>query len=327
MSSGIDARRHGKTAWWGAGVVALFLTAVAALCISSEFSSPALIHLFYFPVLAGAFFFAVPGGVIVGLSSGLLAGPVGEVLLRGAATTPTLDWAIWSATLAGVGYFAGRALETARRREAELNTVVDDTITAFVHAIRAADGSTAAHSQKVAEYAVAIARELKLEPELVEQVRRAALLHDVGKLAVPKEILNKPGPLDPEEWEVIRRHPEVSEGIVACMSHLKPLLPAVRHHHERLDGRGYPDGVKGGDLPLEARIIAVADAFDAMTSRRSYREPMSEQAAVEQLLKNVGSQFDPVVVDAFLRARSISYSAEEVFSQLEALETTVLRKE
>lgn len=319
MSSGIDARRHKRSAWWGAAIVALSVAAVAALHFAFEASSSTLVHLFYVPVLAGAFFFTVPGGVIAGLSSGLLAGPLGEALFRGAVSAPTPDWLIWSASLTGVGFFAGRTLEMLRRREAELHAVVDEAIDAFVHAMSVADGSTAAHSQKVAEYAVAIARELKLPPERVEQVRRAALLHDLGKLAVPKEILNKPGPLNPDEWKVIRRHPEESERIVSRIRCLRELLPAVRHHHERLDGRGYPDGVKGNDLPLEARIIAVADAFDAMTSRRSYREPLSEEAAVEELLKNAGSQFDPMVVDAFLRARNISYSFEEIMSRLGTL--------
>lgn len=314
MSSGIGARQHGKRLWLDAAVVALNVTAVSVLVFAFGSSSSALVHLYYVPVLAGAFFFSALGGVIVGVISGLLAGPVSQVLFQGTLSAPTVDWVIWTVSLAIVGFVVGRALEALRQQEAALNSVIDETINAFVHAIHAADDSTAVHSQKVAEYAVAIAKELKLDADRIEHVRRAALLHDVGKLAVPREILNKAGPLDPDEWEIVRRHPEESERIVSRIHSLHMLLPAVRHHHERIDGRGYPDGIKGRDLPLEARIIAVADAFDAMTSRRAYRQPLSEQEAVEQLLKNAGSQFDPIVVDAFLRARNISYSMKDVVS-------------
>lgn len=318
MSRGITGHPRKQAVWCDALVVGLNVAAVAALFYIFGPTSSALVHLFYVPVLAGAFFFGGLGGVIVGVAAGLSAGIV-STLSSGFTVPPVSDWIVWTASLAGVGFLAGRILETLRRREAALNNMADDTVAAFIHAIRAMDGSTAVHSQKVAEYAVAIARELRLEPERIEQVRRAALLHDVGKLAIPKEILNKNGPLDPEEWEVIRRHPEESERIVSRIASLHPLLPAVRHHHERVDGRGYPDGIKGRALPLEARIITVADAFDAMTSHRAYRAALSEEEAVEQLLQNAGSQFDPMVVDAFLRTRNITYSVDEVASAMRLL--------
>ena len=282
-----------------------------------ESSSSAFVHLFYVPVLAGAFFFRTAGGVAVGAMAGLLSGPARPVF--GAAAMPAADWLIWTTVLVGVGYIGGRAVDTLRKQEAVLDSMAEETVLSFVHAIQAMDGSTAVDSQKVAEYAVAIARELNLPPERVEQVRRAAPLHDVGKLAVPKEVLNKPGPLDPHEWELIRRHPVESERIVGRISVLRARLPALRHHHERVDGRGYPDGVRGRELPLEARIITVADAYDAMTSRRAYREPLSQKEAVEQLLQNAGSQFDPQVVDAFLRALNISYTVEEMAADMPSL--------
>ena len=317
MSSGRRENPRRQGVWWDAFVVALNVAAIAALSYTFESSSSAFVHLFYVPVLAGAFFFRTAGGVAVGAMAGLLSGPARPVF--GAAGMPAADWLIWTTVWVGVGYIGGRAVDTLRKQEAVLDSMAEETVLSFVHAIQAMDGSTAAHSQKVAEYAVAIARELNLPPERVEQVRRAALLHDVGKLAVPKEVLNKPGPLDPHEWELIRRHPVESERIVGRISVLRALLPALRHHHERVDGRGYPDGVRGRELPLEARIITVADAYDAMTSRRAYREPLSQKEAVEQLLQNAGSQFDPQVVDAFLRALNISCTVEEMAADMPSL--------
>jgi len=169
-------------------------------------------------------------------------------------------------------------------------------------ALDALDGPTARHSENVAVYATAIAHEMRLEPCRIARVRWAALFHDVGKLTIPPEILNKNGPLNDKEWAIVKRHPIESVRIVGTVQRLQALLPAVRHHHERMDGRGYPDGVCGEDFPLEARIISVADAFDAMTSDRPYRAALSRDDAFEELHRHVGTQFDPDVVDAFLRA-------------------------
>ena len=303
MSSGRRENPRRQGVWWDAFVVALNVAAVAALSYTFESSSSAFVHLFYVPVLAGAFFFRTAGGVAVGAMAGLLSGPARPVF--GAAAMPAADWLIWTTVLVGVGYIGGRAVDTLRKQEAVLDSMAEERCSASC-AIQAMDGSTAAFPEGGDAQWPSPGAESA--PERVEQVRRAALLHDVGKLAVPKEVLNKPGPLDPHEWELIRRHPVESERIVGRISVLRALLPALRHHHERVDGRGYPDGVRGRELPLEARIITVADAYDAMTSRRAYREPLSQKEAVEQLLQNAGSQFDPQVVDAFLRALNISYT-------------------
>ena len=138
-----------------------------------------------------------------------------------------------------------------------------------------------------------------LEGEALEEVVRGAELHDVGKMAVPDEILHKPGALTAEEWGFIRRHTIIGERILAAAPALTGVARLVRASHERWDGNGYPDGLEGGRIPLGARIIAVCDAFDAMTSERPYSEPMSAQDAVEELWRCAGGQFDPAVVAAF----------------------------
>lgn len=319
MSSGIAIGHPNRSSLWGTIVTSVGLATVAALTYTFGTASPALVHFFYVPVLAGAFFFGAPGGVVVGLGAGILAGPIASLLPVAFAAPTTIDWIVWTTCFTGVGFATGRITHELNARHRDMHVLTEDTIRALVHTIHVIDGATALHSQKVADHAVAIAHELKLPLERVEHVRRAALLHDVGKLAIPKEILHKPGPLNPEEWDIIRKHPVESERIVERVANLQALLPAVRHHHERIDGRGYPDGVKGCALSLEARIITVADAFDAMTSPRAYRQALTEEQAVEQLLQNAGSQFDPVVVDAFLRARNISYTADQLASAMPSM--------
>jgi HD-GYP domain-containing protein (c-di-GMP phosphodiesterase class II) len=138
-----------------------------------------------------------------------------------------------------------------------------------------------------------------LPPEQVERVRHAGELHDAGKVAIPDAILSKPGPLDDEEWAFIRRHPLIGERIVASAPSLVEVAHLVRSTHERWDGGGYPDGLAGDGIPLGSRIVAVADAFDAMVSERPYSTALTREEAVAELRRNAGTQFDPAVVEAF----------------------------
>jgi two-component system, cell cycle response regulator len=153
----------------------------------------------------------------------------------------------------------------------------------------------------IGELAIAVGRELHMGPEGLDEVARAAELHDVGKIAVPDAILDKPGALDPVEWSFMRRHPLIGERILLAAPALRPVARLVRSSHERWDGGGYPDGLRGDEIPLGARVVAVCDAFEAMTSERPYREPVSEEDALEELRRCAGTQFDPMVVDAFCR--------------------------
>ncbi|MFJ9537936.1 HD-GYP domain-containing protein [Streptomyces sp. NPDC101225] len=176
------------------------------------------------------------------------------------------------------------------------------TIRALVQAVDIKDEYTRGHSERVGQASMMIARELGLDDERTEVLRFAGILHDVGKLGVPTRLLRKDGPLTPEERRVIELHPEYGHEMVRGIGFLGEARAAVLHHHERLDGSGYPYGLVGGQIPESARVVAVADAFDAMTSTRSYRRARPVPVALEELRRCAGSQFDPRMVTALVRA-------------------------
>jgi diguanylate cyclase (GGDEF)-like protein len=159
------------------------------------------------------------------------------------------------------------------------------------------------HAAEVGALAVETGRRLGLDERALEELELAAELHDIGKVAVSDAILEKPGPLDELEWEIVRRHTVLGQELLEATEALRPLSPVVRASHERWDGGGYPDRLAGADIPLGARIIAVCDAYDAMTSDRAYRRRLPGDLALQELAATAGSQFDPDVVDAFLSGR------------------------
>jgi HD-GYP domain-containing protein (c-di-GMP phosphodiesterase class II) len=165
-------------------------------------------------------------------------------------------------------------------------------------AVDARDGFTGSHSDRVGELAARIARRLGVEEAQIELTRVAASLHDLGKLAIPEEILRKPGTLNESERLVLQRHPQIGHRMLESLG-VEPIADWVLHHHERWDGDGYPDRLRGEEIPLGARIIFVADAYDAMTSERVYERSLSPSEALEELERCSGSQFDPTIVDAF----------------------------
>ncbi len=194
----------------------------------------------------------------------------------------------------------GQAIENAR-----LYTVLKwqyvDTVTALAEAIEKRDPYTGGHVRRVVVYCLLLGAEMGLEVAELEKLRLASTLHDVGKIAVPDDVLRKPAPLDESEVEVMQRHPVDGADIVSRIRDLREILPGVRSHHERLDGRGYPDGLYDSEIPPSARIIAVADTFDAMTSQRPYREARTPQDAAREIQAGAGTQFCPDVVAAFER--------------------------
>jgi putative nucleotidyltransferase with HDIG domain len=191
------------------------------------------------------------------------------------------------------------SLEEAHRQVIERSTAALEALSATVDA---RDTYTAGHSRRVAASARVIAQELGLDGHELDVVDQAALLHDIGKIGVPDAVLLKEGPLTAAEWVVMRSHPEEGARIIERLGYLDEVVPGIRFHHERIDGRGYPDGLLGDEIPLAARIIHVADALDAMTTKRLYREERSFEEALEEIRRGRGTDFCAVCVDAFERA-------------------------
>ena len=161
------------------------------------------------------------------------------------------------------------------------------------------DDATEGHCERVAKLTVELARQMNVPDEALLDMERGALLHDVGKIGVPDAVLNKPDELNEREWEAMRKHPLLAGLMVGKVSVLEGAMPILMHHHERYDGNGYPFGLTAKKIPVEARIFAVVDSYDAMTSNRPYRDAMSHADAIDEIGANSGTQFDPVVVEAF----------------------------
>ena len=181
----------------------------------------------------------------------------------------------------------------------------NDTVRALVRALDMHGPGEGGHAERVAVYAVATGEKLGLDDDELLLLRRAAALHDVGKIAVDRRLLTKLGELSEEEFDEIRLHAKLAEEVIESLPWLRPALPAIRHHHERWDGRGYPDGLAGDSIPLSARIIAVAETFDHLTTCTGWRHQMTEVEAVAEVERSSGSQFDPEVVEAFVSVQSL----------------------
>jgi putative nucleotidyltransferase with HDIG domain len=211
---------------------------------------------------------------------------------------------------------ASETISEQNDRLVETSQVVIERSTAALEALSATvdarDTYTAGHSRRVRELAFAIGKELDLSPDELETLNQAALLHDIGKIAVPDAVLLKHGPLDAGEWLLMRAHPQEGARIIQKLGYLEDVVPAIRHHHERVDGQGYPDGLSNDAIPMAARIIHVADALDAMTTRRVYREAMSLEQALEELHRGRGTDFCSRCVDALdaaLESGSLKHGA------------------
>jgi putative nucleotidyltransferase with HDIG domain len=185
---------------------------------------------------------------------------------------------------------------------AEQQRAYDSTVRALIQAVETKDVYTRGHSERVSAAAVLIAREIGMREDRVASLRYAGMLHDIGKLGVPTRVLQKSGRLSPEELSAIQLHPVRGLEMVREIEFLDEALAGIMHHHERLDGRGYPMGLQGEQIPEFARVIAVADAFDSMTTTRSYRGARSVENALSELQRCAGSQFDPPMVDALVSA-------------------------
>ena len=268
-----------------------------------------------------------PDTAVVMVTAVAETGTAVDALKRGANNYLTKPFDLEEVLLSVERSLEKRNLELANREyrdhlEKKVNEQTEQARETFLGAIKslasaleAKDRYTLGHSDRVTERAVIIAGEAGLSERRIEQIRLAGTVHDIGKIGVPESILQKPGRLTEEEYDQVKLHPDTSELILEPIIHDREVLSIVRHHHERFDGRGYPAGLKGEDISLGARIVAIADAYDAMTSDRPYRDGMSLDEAKKQLLSNRGSQFDPSLIEVFIsieeKLRSCPFSVEQ----------------
>jgi HD-GYP domain-containing protein (c-di-GMP phosphodiesterase class II) len=215
------------------------------------------------------------------------------------------------------------ALEHSNR---ELMEAYDSTLEGWSKALELRDEETEGHTQRVTDLTIRLARRMGIDGEELIQIKRGALLHDIGKMGIPDGILSKPGPLSEEEWEVMRKHPIYAYQMLSPIAYLKPALAIPCCHHERWDGSGYPLGWRGQDIPLPARIFAVVDVWDALSSDRPYRKAWPEERVIEHLEAHKGVHFDPSVVDDFIRMVKIEGADGAMAMRTPAMHATLLRK-
>jgi diguanylate cyclase (GGDEF)-like protein len=215
-----------------------------------------------------------------------------------AADRERADDATWMQLFAGMADQAKLAVNSAASFMS-LEVTFLATVEALANALEAKDQYTSSHARWITDMSLEVGRSLGLDGDALKRLELGALFHDIGKIGIPHSILHKPGPLTDGEWEVMKTHPELGERILAPIERLSAVGPIIRHCHERYDGRGYPDGKRGDDVPLEARIIFVCDAFHAMTTDRPYRSRLTVEEACRRLVDNAGTQFDPRVVEVF----------------------------
>lgn len=182
----------------------------------------------------------------------------------------------------------------------DLSELFYKTIKSIAFALDAKDPYTHGHSMRVTLYSLALAKALKLPDDLLEEIETTGLLHDIGKIAIPEKILLKPGKLTEEEYEIIKTHPELGENLVKGIDKLRLISNWLKSHHERYDGKGYPEGLAGEQIPVSSRIIALADTYDAMTSDRAYRKALPHQTAIDEIKRCAGEQFDPKLAELFI---------------------------
>jgi len=182
----------------------------------------------------------------------------------------------------------------------QLQQAYEASLIMLANAIELRDKYTRGHIERVMEYAIAIAEKLGWTDIQLRPLRFGSILHDIGKIYIRESILRKPGPLTPEEWVEMKQHATIGADLLKSISYLSDAIPIIRHHHERWDGKGYPDGLAGEDIPQGARIVSVADCFDAMTTARIYHDAVPKEVAINEIKTESGVRYDPLVVDAFL---------------------------
>ncbi len=257
--------------------------------------------LYLLPILLSAAWFGARGAAISTAAATLaclgLAGSSWPAEIRGQVERIGEVGVIWL-----VGALAARFFDQQKKFLLDIETANDNTLLALASSLDVREHNTGVHSQRVADYTLRLAKELKIrKPEELDIVWRGALLHDIGKIGIPDKVLLKPGPLTDEEWKVMRTHPRVGADILRRIVFLRKPAEIVLSHHERYDGSGYPRGLAADGIPLGARMFAVIDVYDALTTERSYHTACSHADAMESLRQGAGTRFDPEIVAAFAR--------------------------
>jgi hypothetical protein len=306
VTRAIDAARAeiGDPAMTALAIAALTLLTFTLVRLAGG-APNALMELGFAPVALAAWAFGSRGGVAAGICVAAALGPVPALLGFDRVEGP-LEWLIRVAAFASVGALVGRSGDrteavggVVRMRLIEVTERERQSLLALAKAAESRDTDAGEHVRRLELTSRRLAEASGMDPRAAADLGWAAMLHDIGKLRVPDRILLKPEPLDPDEWTIVRLHPIWGEQSLAGGEHLAVARAVARSHHENWDGTGYPDGLYGDRIPLPARIVRIADAFDAMTNKRPYQQPVSFEAALEELQANAGHDFDPELVPRF----------------------------
>jgi HD-GYP domain-containing protein (c-di-GMP phosphodiesterase class II) len=274
-------------------------------------------HIFYFPVILAALFWGIKGGISVGVIAGLLVGPFMPDDVTNLLSEPLLESSVRMFFFIICGAILGKLFSILNNQRNEIHDHQErlaqfsiGLVDSLAQAIEVRDSYTSGHCQRVSEMSVRIGERMGLDQQELLRLKWSATLHDIGKIGIPEGVLNKEGKLTDDEYRLMKQHPELGRRILNDIPYADLILGGVMHHHERMDGKGYPYGLSGDNIGLQARIIAVSDVWDALTSKRSYRDAMSHNEALSIMESGRGSQFDPLILDHFLEIISGYHNKE-----------------
>jgi putative nucleotidyltransferase with HDIG domain len=274
---------------------------LALLGIQPAVPEQIVLHGMHLPIVLAAYFFGLPGSLATAVVAGLAVGPLREALMPTAAPSGESSWLLLTTLYLAVAALAGRLIHLVEERRRKVIRTQIDTLKSFAVAVETEDDSAGEHCERVAANARTLGEALGLGRHELEELYWAGLLHDIGKVTVPREILRKPGGLTLEEYLVMRRHARLGANLLSSIGSFRRVAEGVGSHHERFDGSGYPGGLRGEDIPLYGRILAVVDVFEALSSDRPYRRALTREDALAELRRSAGSQFDPRLVDLYER--------------------------
>ena len=277
------------------------------IVFSTNGTSEAYVYCFFIPVVLGARFWGSIGGIVTGIVAGVAAGVLMPLSVHPFESQSTSNWLVRLSVMVIVGYLVGRAVAQMKERNdkiqhqnRQLQEFGSEVIHALAHAIALRDPYTNDHCQRVARISRMIGEKMGLSEEDLLYLYWSALVHDIGKISIPESILTKPGRLTNYEYGVVKQHPILGDWVLSELKYGYRIRDGVLTHHERWDGTGYPAGLKGEAIPIQGRIIAVADVWDSLTRDRPYRDRLPEEQCLRIMREGRGTQFDPVVLNVFL---------------------------